>query len=333
MNSGPLFRPVSVSPETKGVALDSVLIAEDDPIFRHLLQNWLQRWNYRVIAVENGTDAWNALQMEGAPQMAILDWMMPGIDGVEICRRIRHQGEGPYRYTLLLTAKDNKQDIVTGLEAGADDYLTKPFDVDELRARVRSGKRILELQDELLCAHQALQYEAAHDPLTGLWNRGAILNLLRGESDRHQRTGSPLGVMMMDLDHFKQINDTFGHLAGDRVLQEVSRRLKDSLRSYDFVGRYGGEEFLILVPGCGPEDLAASAERLRATASDPVIETLAGPVRSTLSIGIVSASATLSDPSEYESLLRTSDAALYRAKAGGRNRVEVGSLFLAASNG
>jgi two-component system, cell cycle response regulator len=331
VNSGPLFRPISTKPETTRAALDSVLIAEDDPIFRHLLQNWLQRWNYRVIAVENGNDAWNALQLEGAPQMAILDWMMPGIDGVEICRRIRHQTEGPYRYTLLLTAKDNKQDIVTGLDAGADDYLTKPFDVDELRARVRSGKRILELQDELLRAHQAVQYEAAHDPLTGLWNRGAILNLLRNETDRHQRTGSPLGVMMLDLDHFKHINDTFGHLVGDRVLQEVSRRLKESIRSYDYLGRYGGEEFLILVPECGADDLAASAERLRLTACDPVIETLGGPVRSTVSIGIISAVRTAHDPTEYESLLRSSDTALYRAKAEGRNRVEVGTLALTAS--
>jgi diguanylate cyclase (GGDEF)-like protein len=136
--------------------------------------------------------------------------------------------------------------------------------------------------------------------------------------------------MMLDIDHFKHINDTFGHLIGDRVLQEVSRRLKESIRSYDFLGRYGGEEFLILVPECSADDLAASAERLRLTASDPVIETLAGPVRSTVSIGIVSAIGVGHDPEEYEGLLRASDAALYRAKADGRNKVEVGSLSFAA---
>jgi diguanylate cyclase (GGDEF)-like protein len=303
--------------------LDSILIAEDDPIFRYLLQSWLQRWNYRVIAVENGLDAWEALQLETAPHLAILDWIMPGLDGVEVCRRIRSQTPGPYRYVLLLTAKDNKQDIVAGLESGADDYLTKPFDVDELRARIRSGKRILELQNALLRAHQAVQFEAAHDPLTGLWNRGAILDLLRSETQRHQRSGQPLGVMMVDLDHFKQINDSLGHLTGDAVLREVARRIKNSIRSYDFIGRYGGEEFLILFPACSPADMVSSAERIRCSVVDPPITTSMGPVSSTLSIGAVSAVGVSEDSGEYEALLRASDAALYRAKAKGRNRVEM----------
>jgi DNA-binding response OmpR family regulator len=157
--------------------LDSVLIAEDDPIFRHVLQTCLQRWNYRVIETGNGLDAWSVLQLADSPQIAILDWMMPGLDGIEVCRKIRSLKQGPYKYVLLLTAKDDKHDIVAGLEAGADDYLTKPFDVDELRARVRAGKRILELQQALLLARDALQFEAAHDRLTNLWNRGAIMDL------------------------------------------------------------------------------------------------------------------------------------------------------------
>ena len=303
--------------------MDSVLIAEDDPIFRHLLESWLQKWNYRVTAVENGMDAWNVFQQPHPPQMAILDWMMPGMDGIELCRRIRDKKHTPYHYLLLLTAKDEKQDVVAGLDAGADDYLTKPFNVDELRARVRSGKRILDLQEALLRAQEALQYEAAHDPLTGLWNRGAILDLLRRETQRHQRTGSPLGVIMTDVDHFKDINDTHGHIVGDAVLQEVALRLLSSVRAYDFIGRYGGEEFLVLIPSCQSPDLAASAERLRRAVADRPIETAAGQVSCTISVGLACAMATHDDPHQYEALLRLSDEALYDAKNQGRNCVQI----------
>jgi len=270
MKSTQLMRDVKLDPTGRPSSLDSVLIAEDDPIFRHLLESWLQKWECKVTAVDNGMDAWNVLQQANAPQMAIFDWMMPAMDGVELCKRIRAQEHGPYRYLLLLTAKYEKQDVVTGLDAGADDYLTKPFDVDELRARVRSGKRILELQHALIRTQEALQYEAAHDPLTGLWNRGAILDLLRRETQRHQRTGSALGIIMADLDYFKNINDTHGHLIGDAVLREISNRLQASVRTYDFIGRYGGEEFLVIIPSCNPSDLQASAERLRFTIADKI---------------------------------------------------------------
>ena len=232
---------------------DTVLIAEDDPVFRRILQSCLQSWNYQVRACENGMDAWNVLQQEHAPQMAILDWMMPGMDGIEICRRIRTLQPNPYRYVLLLTAKGDKHDVVQGLEAGADDYLTKPFDVDVLHARVRAGKRILELQKELIQARESLRFEALHDHLTGLWNRGAVLNLLQREEQRRQRSGEALGVIMVDVDHFKAINDSYGHLVGDVVLTEVARRLTASVRGYDSVGRYGGEEFLIILPACDPQ--------------------------------------------------------------------------------
>ena len=151
----------------KANALNTVLIAEDDPIFRRVLQSWFTRWDYQVTAVENGLDAWEILQKDDAPQLAMLDWIMPGMDGIELCRRIRGRDNGPYRYVILLTAKDHKEDVVAGLEAGADDYLTKPFDVEELRARVRAGKRILDLQAALIRAQSALQFEAAHDGLTG----------------------------------------------------------------------------------------------------------------------------------------------------------------------
>jgi two-component system, cell cycle response regulator len=309
---------------------NTVLIAEDDPIFRRMLQRWFTRWGYRVTAVENGLDAWEVLQGQNAPQLAILDWMMPEIDGIALCRKIRGGDPGPYRYVLLLTAKDDKQDVVTGLEAGADDYLTKPFDVDELRARVRAGKRILDLQAALIHAKDALQFAAAHDRLTGLWNRGAILDLLKIEVSRRRRTTDSLGVVMGDIDHFKKINDTYGHPVGDAVLQEVARRLAADVRPYDAVGRYGGEEFLIVFPGCNVESLLAGAERLRRCISDQPVETSAGQIPVTLSLGLASAEQGEKEILDCETFLRRADEALYAAKAHGRNRVESAALSRAA---
>jgi len=321
--------PVLSVPNSRGPKsdLDSVLVAEDDPIFLRILQSWFQKWAYRVTAVKNGVDAWEALQQPEAPPMAVLDWMMPGMDGIEVCRKIRGRQQGPYCYVLLLTAKDDREDVVAGLDAGADDYLTKPFDVDELRARVRAGKRILELQAALIRAHDTLQYESAHDALTALWNRGAIIGFLKNEIERQQRSRQPLGVMMADVDHFKKINDTYGHLVGDTVLKEVARRLAEGVRTYDSVGRYGGEEFLVIVPGCKPADLAASAERLRRSIADSRFETSAGPLAVTLSVGIASGCDDGENPRGSEQLLRAADTALYAAKAEGRNRVGVAPAF------
>jgi two-component system, cell cycle response regulator len=302
--------------------IDTILIAEDDPISRRILQTWLQKWNYHVIAMENGIDAWSALQREDSPPMAILDWMMPGLDGIEVCRRIRSLQRGAYKYVLLLSAKESKHDVVTGLEAGADDYLTKPFDVNELRARVRAGKRILELQGELVKAHTELQFEAAHDHLTGLWNRGAIMDLLQRETQRTVRIGEPLGVIMADLDDFKRINDSHGHQIGDTVLREVAQRLLQSVRNYDYVGRYGGEEFLIVLTACVPSDLIVTAERMRIYVSEKPVDTDTGPIPVTISIGLAAQHANGREPIKGEDLVRAADSALYIAKANGRNRVE-----------
>ena len=314
-----------------GSKLDSVLIAEDDPIFRRVLQSWFQKWEYHVTAVGNGADAWQALQEANAPQMAVLDWMMPGMDGIELCRKIRGYQQEPYRYVLLLTAKDDRQDVVTGLNAGADDYLTKPFDADELRARVRAGKRILELQQALVNARDKLQFEASHDALTALFNRAAILDFLQRELDRQSRNHIPLAILMADLDHFKQVNDTYGHLVGDAVLQEVARRLTAAVRSYDFVGRYGGEEFLIIFPGCDPASLPASAERLRRTIADCPIETSAGPISLTLSLGCASSQPKGEIIHSCKALLQAADTALYAAKEAGRNRVVIAPAAQAAA--
>ena len=315
-------RDSKAKPDEKDVSPNSALVAEDDPIFRRILESWFKRWDYRVTAVDNGLAAWQVLQSEDAPQLAVLDWMMPGMDGIELCRKIRDRDHGTYCYVLLLSAKDEKQDVVAGLEAGADDYLTKPFDVDELRARVRAGRRILDLQAALIHAKDDLQFAAAHDPLTGLWNRGAILDFLKREVSRRQRTADPLGVIMADIDYFKKVNDTHGHLVGDAVLREVTRRLAAGVRPYDVVGRYGGEEFLIVFPGCSAANLVVGAERLRHCVADHPIETSAGQLSVTLSLGLASAEQGEKETLDCETFLHTADEALYAAKAGGRNRVE-----------
>lgn len=302
-------------------AVDTVLVADDDPVFRHLLQTSLEKWDYEVIAVENGLEAWKILSESAAPKMAILDWMMPEMDGVTLCRKLRSNQNPHYCYLLLVTSKDEKQDVIVGLDAGADDYLTKPFDVDELRARIRAGSRIVHLQDALLRAKEKLQFEVAHDALTGLWNRPAILDIVQKETARHRRTASELGIIMADVDHFKEVNDTQGHLAGDAVLREVAARLLAAVRSYDSVGRYGGEEFLIVVPGCSRRDLLADAERIRASIADRSIACGVCNVSVTVSLGVVSAGS-MKNLLSFELLLQAADAALYKAKSNGRNRVE-----------
>ncbi len=318
-------------PKTGALALNSVLIAEDDPIFRRILESWFKRWDYQVTAVQNGLDAWEVLQKDDAPSLAVLDWMMPGLDGIELCRKIRSREQGPYRYVILLTAKDEKQDLIAGLEAGADDYLTKPFDVDELQARVRAGKRILDLQAALMEAQRALRFDASHDGLTSIWNRSAILDLLIGEMERSRRSRESMGIIMADIDFFKKINDSHGHLVGDAVLREVGHRLHSGLRSYDSVGRYGGEEFLVVVPGCDALNLKVTAERLRRRVADTPVQTAAGPVPVTISLGLAATHATASGLTGREALLHDADQALYAAKAAGRNRVESAPVALAAT--
>ncbi len=307
------------------------LVADDDPIFRRVVVSWMEKWDYKVVSVENGNDAWEILKSDDAPQMVIIDWMMPGMDGVEICRNLRAQEQGRYHYVLIITAKDHTQDIVAGLDAGANDYLTKPFNVDELRARVRAGKRMLELQEELLRTQEKLRFEAAHDGLTGLWNRCAILDLLRREMERHNRTRRPFGIVMADVDRFKQVNDAHGHLVGDGVLREVARRLESAVRSYDFVGRYGGEEFLIILPDCASQDLVESAERLRVQVSRRVVRVDDLSLSITLSFGAAALPFSRTGAPSYETLLQAADAALYQAKANGRNRVELAVLTQNAS--
>ena len=298
-----------------------VLAAEDNPVFQSMLRNLLTRWGYDAVIAGDGCEAWDILQSDDAPRLAILDWMMPGMDGVELCRSVRAANREPYIYILLLTARAESEDLVSAMEAGADDYLTKPLKAHELRARLRAGRRILELQEELVGAREALRLQATHDSLTGLLNRASILDALHSELSRAAREKQPVSLVMADLDRFKQINDTWGHLTGDAVLFEASRRMKAAVRRYDSVGRYGGEEFLIVLPGCDRDSAQIQAERIRESVSSDLFS--AGPLflRVTCSLGVSCRVDTAGAESDH--LVREADLALYRAKDNGRNRVEV----------
>ncbi len=307
-----------------------VLIAEDDMVSRRLLEAMLARWGYDVVITRDGTEAWQVLQGPDAPPLAILDWMMPGIDGVEVCRLVRQRVQEPYIYLLLLTTKGHRENIIEGLDAGADDYLTKPFDPHELQVRLRTGKRIVTLQAELIEARETLRIQASHDSLTGVWNRRAILERLETELARAEREGTPVAVVLADLDHFKRINDSYGHITGDAVLCEAVNRMRVSLRFYDAIGRYGGEEFLMVLPGCTAQDAVNLADRLRMSIGRETVEITGGHIVVTTSLG-VAASDTI-PVLDAASLIRAADTALYRAKAGGRNCVELATVADIALN-
>jgi len=297
-----------------------ILIADDDATTRMLLRTTLEKLGYQVEIACDGGQAWSALQAPGAANLAILDWLMPGVTGPDICRKLRGRKNGPYVYVILLTAMDKLNDLVQGIEAGADDYITKPFNAQELKARLRAGRRILDLQHELLAAQTELEIRATHDGLTGLWNHGAIIERLVGELDRATREKTPVGVIIFDLDHFKQVNDTYGHSVGDQVLRESARRINAVLRPYDVVGRYGGEEFLTVAPGCNLRSAAEIAERVRKALSATPVVTPTAQLLITASAGV--SEATFENLPEAGALIDAADRALYRAKELGRNRVE-----------
>jgi diguanylate cyclase (GGDEF)-like protein len=291
-----------------------ILIADDDNVTLHILTEFLHERGYEIVTARDGREAWEMLQRADAPSLLILDWLMPGMSGPAICLEVRKRSDLPYTYILLLTVKDQIPDVVEGMGAGADDYLTKPFDVRELEARLRAGERILKLQE-------TLRHQATHDSLTGLWNRGTILDLLSRELARGKRKATPIAVIMADIDHFKQVNDTYGHAAGDSVLREVAARMRAALRGYDGVGRYGGEEFLTVLPECSASGGAGIAKRIREEISERPIDSNGVSIRLSLSLGVASSEG--AGESDAESLLVSADQALYRAKAQGRNRVEL----------
>jgi diguanylate cyclase (GGDEF)-like protein len=291
-----------------------ILLVEDSYIERHKVGGYLTDWGLEFVAVSSGTDAVKLLEGPNPPDLALLDWILPGMDGIDVLRRIRKLSQSSYVYTVMMTAKNQKKDRQTAMDAGVDDYLAKPIDPTELRSRIMVGKRILELQ-------QSLRFAATHDFLTDLLNRSEIVAALERELARGGREDKPAAVIMADIDHFKHVNDTLGHAAGDEVLKETGRRLKADLRPYDVVGRYGGEEFLIILPGCNLADGARRADVIRTLVAKDPIQTQFGSSSITISMG-VTATSSVRDLSVTE-ILREADMSLYTAKKNGRNRVEI----------
>jgi len=298
-----------------------ILIVEDSPVYRQLLTSHLQEWGFPFTVAKDGSEAWTLLQRPDSPRLVLLDWVLPDIDGVELCRRIRLASTGnSYSYIILLTGKDDKKDMLEAMQAGADDYLVKPFDQLELKARLQVGKRIVSLHEELVSARESMRYAATRDSLTGLLNRGETLDFLHRESERSRRSGKPLSVILSDVDHFKKVNDTLGHLFGDEALKEVARRLRSKLRPYDGVGRYGGEEFLVILADCDSTTALIRADELRACVSSRPIVSNRASSAITVSMGI--AVSTDHPDGDIDSLLNQADQGLYAAKQKGRNRVE-----------
>jgi len=298
-----------------------ILIADDEALSRRLLEKTLERAGYEVIAVENGKLAFEELCKPGGPRLALLDWVMPELDGPGVCRAVRVRSEQTYVYMVLLTSKGTKEETVLGLESGADDYLTKPFNAEELRARLRVGERILLLEDRLVEARENMRFRATHDPLTSLLNRGAVMDLLTRELHRSHREQKSTAIILGDVDHFKRINDTLGHLVGDEVLMEIANRLLSAVRSYDFVGRYGGEEFLVVLNSCDPAFAATRAEEIRLAISRRPIQTAKGPLSLTMSAGLLLSAEW--GVKSLEELLHQVDNTLYEAKSAGRDCLRI----------
>ena len=294
-----------------------ILIAEDDLTSRTMLASMLKKSGHEVLETVNGMEALKAMRQPDAPRLAILDWMMPEMDGLEVVRQVRIMQVERSPYLIILTSRDEEENIIAGLDAGANDYLGKPFNPGELLARVEAGRRMIEMQDALVESRNTLAQQATHDPLTGILNRRGIFEHLQKELTRSGRHGDVLAVGMCDIDHFKQFNDTYGHQTGDDVLCALAQILREGVRDYDYVGRIGGEEFVVITPIKIGVDCASLFERLCRRVAASNIPTRSGMLSITISIGVACASL----GKTTEEILADADTALYRAKELGRNRV------------
>ncbi len=297
-----------------------VLVASHDDLTRRAATSLLHELGHEAVSVSSGTGAWHVLNSEDPPSLALVEWDLPGTEALGLCSRLRNREDAPYVYLIVMGKAQYSNEALAALEAGADDYLPHPLDPCLLRLRLRAAEHIVALHDDFRSSREALEYKSTHDALTGTWNRGEVIGILEREVARSRREGWPVCVVMIDVDHFKNINDTYGHLMGDAALRELTARMLDSLRPYDIMGRYGGEEFLVVLGGCSPRNAAALAERLRELAAARPVRLADEEVTVTISLGVASWNA--NECGDIQSLLRAADVALYKAKREGRNRVQ-----------
>ncbi len=297
-----------------------VLVVDDSPVYRKLVEQVLSSEAYSLLFARDGAEAMRLYQ-EHSPCIVITDWVLPDFSGLELCPQIRADDTRPYTYIIVMTSNTEKGNVVKGLQAGADDYLTKPFDPAEMLARIGVGRRIIDLNRELAAKSQKLEEAARTDPLTGLPNRRAIeewaATQLRG-ADRH---GFPLWVAVGDIDSFKTINDTFGHDAGDIVLKTFAEVLKKNTRASDICGRLGGDEFLLVFTHVEREHVEPTVNRFREQFAELSFPLQGQSVFVTASFGVTGIET--KGAYEYSSLLRRADQMLYEAKRAGRNLVRV----------
>ena len=326
-----MFETESVTPLTVATP-PAILLAEDDPVTRMLMTRFLKNAGYEVDAVANGCEALDKMTKRYYP-MLITDWEMPEMDGIALCKALRNMQLDGYVYALLLTSRDAKEHIITGLDAGADDYLIKPVHEPELIARLNAGRRILALEHSLRVANQRNRILSITDALTGAYNRRYLMEQLPREVERCRRYAYPLSVLMCDLDHFKQVNDLRGHAAGDDVLQQFAARAQKSIRSNsDWIARYGGEEFLIVLPETAHAGGMFVANKIRDLICTMPFATRSGDVSVSASFGIASTGPTGPDLSlKVETMIRKADECLYKSKTDGRNLATGEEIIVSAA--
>ena len=315
--------PTPPTPALPPAALWRILLVDDEPTQRLIMARLLKRAGYEVEVAGNGREALARIE-SGDFQLMITDWEMPEMDGIALCRELRAQeGEKGYIYTILLTARDSIEHVVTGLQAGADDYLTKPVIEPELMARLNTGKRIVTLERGLRTANEENRRLSITDPLTGAHNRRFLMEQLPREIERAARYGRLLSVVMCDVDHFKKINDTHGHIIGDEVLKWFVSGLQRTVRACDWVARYGGEEFVVVLPETNVENAAVAAEHLRLHAAEAAFTAAGEPFTVTASFGVSGWKGVVPQGSTLDALIGRCDSGVYASKAAGRNRVTV----------
>jgi diguanylate cyclase (GGDEF)-like protein len=312
-DSRPKHRP-AVTPSGRV----KLLVAEDDRLSRETLAGAIESWGYEVTAVDEGTAALSTLLRADGPRLAVLDREMPGLSGIDVCRLLRARVDAPYVYIVICASQDGHRHVLEGLAAGADDYVRKPIDTQELELRLRAGRRVVLLQDKLLETQAEFERRALHDSLTGVKNRGAVLEALKRELSRSRRTGRPVSVVLADIDYFKTVNDKYGHPAGDEILREFTRRAKSTVRDHDIIGRYGGEEFLFVLPECSGQHALHVAERLRLALIVKPVAIEVAQIPLSASFGVAG---TDQGHTEVDQIVAAADEALYSAKERGRNRV------------